>query len=120
MLYIYLIYTLATPPTTLSVLSPDEGDDVVHLVAGVDVVALLAQLAGEGEDAHGVDVEGDEGPHHQRGPHDARHAGHHARLVQPPVVEEGRLVEALVRGGALLEHLAQRGEVLGVEPGAEM
>ena len=57
--------------------------DVIHLVSGVDEVSLLAQLAREGEDTHGVDVEGDEGPHHQGGPHEASHPGHHTRLVKP-------------------------------------
>ena len=57
--------------------------DVIHLVSWVYEVSLLAQLSREGEDAHGVDVEGDEGPHHQGGPHQASHPGHHTRLVKP-------------------------------------
>ena len=49
------------------------------MVKSFSVVFLL-----EGEHAHGVDVEGDQGPHHQGRPHEARHPGHHTRLVQPP------------------------------------
>ena len=37
--------------------APDVGDDVVHLVAGVDVVTLYQEPHREGEDGHGVEVE---------------------------------------------------------------
>ena len=64
----------------------DEGDDVVHLVGGVDEVPGDAERAGEGEDGHAVDVHRDEGAHHQEGAHNACDTSDEARSIQVPVV----------------------------------
>ncbi len=91
----------------------DQAQNVLHLVARVDVVAcgfvekrfnftdlelyrcdvntLDAQGGCKGIHGHGVDAHGDEGSHHEEAAEESRHPGQEEGLVQAPVVQQGSL-----------------------------
>ena len=70
-------------------------DDIIHLIVRMEKLTLDAQVQGEAEDRHGVDVEGDQKTQHVGGTHDTNGPDVEGSLIQEMVVVEWGLPDHL-------------------------